>query len=101
METVGGTGALLSTLTVTGGDEAIVPAGSLATAVSECEPLVVDVEFHAMLYGLTVSSVPMLTPSSLNCTPEIPRLSVAVADTFTALPETVAPFAGVVIVTTG
>ena len=36
----------------------------------------------------------------MNCTPATPTASVAVADTMTLAPETVAPFAGAVIVTT-
>jgi len=43
-----------------------------------------------------VTSVPSATPSSRNCTPTTPVLSLAVADTVT-IPETVAPFAGAVI----
>ena len=49
-----------------------------------------------------VSSAPRLVvPSSLNCTPATPTLSAAVAESVTAVPETVAPLAGVVIETVG
>ena len=47
-----------------------------------------------------VTSAPRLAPSSLNCTPTTPTLSVAVAETVT-VPATVAPAAGAVIETAG
>ena len=43
----------------------------------------------------------VVVPSSLNCTPATPTLSEAVAETVTAVPETVAPLAGVVRETVG
>src|SRR5207244_136656 len=43
----------------------------------------------------------MLIPSTMNCTPATPTVSVAVADTITFAPATVAPLAGAVIVATG
>ena len=48
-----------------------------------------------------VSSAPRLAPSSLNCTPETPTLSDALAETATEVPETVVPFAGAVMETVG
>lgn len=51
-----------------------------------------------MEYGNVVSSACKLAPSSLNWTPAIPMLSVAVAERSTLRP-TVAPFAGAVITT--
>ena len=49
-----------------------------------------------------MSSAPRLVvPSSLNCTPETPTLSDALADTVTEEPETVVPFAGAVTETVG
>src|SRR5207245_4055284 len=45
-------------------------------------------------------SAPRFAPSSLNCTPTTPTLSVARAETVT-VPETVAPAAGAVIDTVG
>ena len=48
-----------------------------------------------------MSSAPKLAPSNRNCTPATPTLSAAVADTVTAEPDTVAPFAGAVIDTVG
>src|SRR3989442_15567890 len=43
----------------------------------------------------------MLIPSTMNCTPATPTVSVAVAETITFAPATVAPLAGAVIVVTG
>ena len=74
-----------------------VPTRSRATAVSVCVPFAVSVEFQLTLYGLAVSSAPRLTPSSLNCTPATPRLSLALAETVTALPVMFAPSAGAVM----
>ena len=56
--------------------------------------------FHETLYGLVVSSLPKLTPSSLNCTPATAVSSLAVAVTVT-VPETVALSAGAVTDTVG
>ena len=47
-----------------------------------------------------MSSAPSAAPSSRNCTPTTPTLSLAVAETVT-VPETVAPLAGAVIDTVG
>jgi hypothetical protein len=76
------------------------PPTSRARADNVCEPFAVEALFQEMEYGAVVSSLPMGDPSSRNCTPAIPRLSLAVADTVTA-PVTVAPFAGAVIETVG
>jgi hypothetical protein len=56
--------------------------------------------FHDTLYGDVVSSVPRLTPSSLNCTPATPMLSLALAVTG-VVPDSVAPAAGAEIATAG
>ena len=48
-----------------------------------------------------MSGDPSATPSSRNCTLVTPTLSLAVADTVTAVPLTVAPFAGAVTDTVG
>src|ERR1043166_1231492 len=101
METVGGVVSTLKTVTLTGADVVRLPAESRATAVSTWVPFDVRFEFQLMLYGLVVSSAPRLAPSILNWTPAMPRLSLAVADTVTALPETLAPLAGAVIDTVG
>src|SRR5437870_2645708 len=53
-----------------------------------------------MVYGAVVTSAPRLAPSSLNCTPTTPTLSVALAETVT-VPATVAPATGIVIETVG
>ena len=63
--------------------------------------MAVEAVFQFKLYGPVVISEPRLAPSSLNCTPAIPTLSDAVADTMTDEPETVALFAGAVIATVG
>ena len=55
---------------------------------------------QAIEYGAAVFSVPRLTPSSLNCTPATPTLSLAVAVTVT-VDDTLAPAAGAVTVTAG
>src|SRR5262249_58188823 len=56
---------------------------------------------HVIVYGLELSPGPRFAPSRMNWTPATPMLSVAAADTVTAEPETVAPFAGAVIDTEG
>jgi hypothetical protein len=52
------------------------------------------------VYGAAVTGLPTLAPSSWNCTLATPTLLVAFAATV-AVPDTVAPFAGAVIDTTG
>jgi hypothetical protein len=94
------TGAWLSTVTVTAADVDTFPAASRATAVNACVPLDDPTLFQLTPYGELVSSNPKFTPSSLNCTPTTPTLSVAVALTATAL-DTVTPFDGPVNDTTG
>src|SRR5262245_2696596 len=84
--------------TVTAADVAVLPAASRATAVKVCDPL--SFGDHTVEYGATVSSAPIFTPSTLNCTPTTPMLSEAVAAMVTA-PETVLPDFGEVIVTVG
>ena len=75
-------------------------AVSRAVAVSVCSPLLAVAVFQETLYGLDVSSLPKLTPSSLNCTPATPVSSLALAVTETD-PDTVALFAGADTDTTG
>ena len=53
-----------------------------------------------MAYGAAVTSAPRFAPSSLNCKPTTPTLSVALAETVT-VPEMVAPATGAVIETVG
>src|SRR5712691_1859968 len=103
IETVGGVVSVttLLTVTVTARAAVVLPALSRATAVSAWVPLAAVVEFHAMEYGLTVSSAPRLTPSSLNCTPATAVSSAAVAEIVTLGPDTVERSAGVDIETVG
>src|SRR5437667_405763 len=91
---------LFATVTVIAADVAVLPAASRATAVSAGLPLVAVVVFHTTEYGAVVTSAPRFTPSSLNCTPTTPTLSLALAVTVVD-PETVAPSTGAVIATLG
>src|SRR5690349_16973269 len=56
--------------------------------------------FQEVVYGVPRSSAPRFAPSSLNCTPATPTLSLALAVIDTT-PDTVALFAGAVIDTVG
>src|SRR5207247_1930314 len=94
------TGGALSTVTLTAPEGAVFPAASRATAVRLCVALVAVVVVHETAYGAAVTSAPRLTPSSLNCTPTTPMLSVALAETVT-VPATVTPAAGAVMETVG
>src|SRR5439155_9063908 len=96
-------GAVFGLLTTTERAVAVdwLPAASRATALSVCVPFATVVVFHVTLYGAPVSSVPRLAPSSLNCTPATPTLSVALAETVTDEPDTVALFAGALKETVG
>src|ERR1043166_8247322 len=96
-EIVGG----LATVTLTTVAGAVLPAASRAMALRSWLPLVAVTVFQLTLYGDVVSSAPRLLPSSLNCTPTPPTLSLAAADTVTSVPETVTPAAGTVIETSG
>src|SRR5687767_7572123 len=78
-----------------------LPAASRATHETVWVPLVSRVEFNVTEYGAAFSSAPRLAPSSLNCTPVTPMLSVTVALTLTDEPETVALAAGAEIATVG
>src|SRR5213083_3738714 len=93
-------GGALSTVTLTALAGAVLPAASRATAVKLWEPLATRVVFQEIAYGAAVTSAPRLTPSSLNCTPTTPTLSVALAETVT-VPATVTPAAGAVMDTVG
>src|SRR5213593_1686586 len=94
------TGGALSTVTLTALAGAVLPAASRAMAVKLWEPLATRVVFQEIAYGAAVTSAPKLTPSSLNCTPTTPTLSVALAETV-IVPETVALAAGAVMETVG
>src|SRR4029077_18518910 len=92
--------AVFCTVTPTGADVVVLPAASLATAVSGCEPFVAVVVSHEIAYGAVVTALPRFAPSSLNCTEATPTLSDAFAVT-DAVPERVAPAVGAVIETCG
>src|SRR5207249_5184679 len=97
MEMVGG---VLSTVTLTAAAVAVFPAASRATAVKLWFPLEAKMLFHETEYGAAVTSAPRLAPSSLNCTPRTPTLSVALAETVIG-PATEAPARGAVSETVG
>jgi len=94
-------GALLSTVTETAVLVVVLPAASRATAVSVWLPFDTEVVFQLIENGAVVSSAPRFTPSSLNCTPVTPTLSVAVELTVTVEPPTNEPLAGAVTLTVG
>ena len=95
------TGGVLSTVTATVVEVARLPDVSRATATIDLEPLEVAVLSHVTEYGAEVSSAPMMTPFTLNVTPATATLSLAVANRFTEVPETVAPPVGAVRDTVG
>src|SRR5437667_990090 len=88
------------TVTLTAAEVAVLPAASRATAVTLWLPFALKVVFQEIEYGAVVTSAPRFTPSSLNCTPTTPTLSVASADTV-IVPDTVAPVDGAVMETVG
>src|SRR5258705_3196619 len=98
----GGGGAALETVTVTGAETGLrLPGASRAIAVILCEPSLAVAVFHEIEYGAVVASALPLTPSSSRtCTPTTPTLSEAVAVTV-AVPFTVAPLLGAVILPVG
>src|SRR5207247_7565452 len=79
---------------------AVLPAACRATAVRLRVPLLRAMVAHKLAYGAVVSSAPRFAPSSLNCTPTTPTLSVALAETV-IVPATVEPVAGAVSETVG
>ena len=87
------------TVTVRAVEVARLPAVSLATATSVCEPFVAFAVFHVAEYGAVVSSGPIGLLSNLNWTPATPAVSEAAAET-AIVPET-APAAGAVRETVG
>src|SRR2546428_1287754 len=98
METAGG--VVSATVMLTEAVVAILPAASRATAVRMCAPAEASAVLQLVAYGAVVTSAPRLAPSSMNCTPTTPTLSVALAEIVT-VPATVAPLAGAVIETSG
>src|SRR5207302_6910625 len=75
-------------------------AASRGTPVSVCIPSQAFAVPHLTVQGAAMTSAPSGAPSSWNCTPTTPTLSVALAVTV-ARPDTVAPGAGAVIDTVG
>src|SRR5207249_3324021 len=99
-EVIAMAGAPLSTVTLRAAEVVMFQAASRATAVKVCAPLLAVVVFHETEYGTVVSSAFKFTPSSLNCTPTTPTLSLAFAETVT-VPATEAPGAGEEMETVG
>src|SRR5438445_8092308 len=89
-----------ATMTVTAGDVAVLPAPSRAVAVSVWLPFATVFVSQDTEYGAPVTSAPKVAPSSLNCTPAMETLSVALAVTV-MVPATLAFGAGVLIATDG
>src|SRR3989344_4311056 len=79
---------ILLTMIVAAVEVARLPATSRATARIVWKPLVAEVVFHDTEYGDVMSSAPRVALSSLNWTPVMPMLSLAVPETVT-VPETV------------
>jgi hypothetical protein len=102
IDTVGGvvSADVLLTVTVTAALVVLFPAPSFAMALNTCDPLLAFVVSHGYVKGDARTAAPTLAPSSWNCTLATLTLSVAFADTAT-VPETLAPFVGAVIATTG
>src|SRR5439155_23091416 len=85
IDTAGGvvSGTGLFTVTLTAAEVAVLPAASRATAVKLWLPFALKAAFQETEYGAVVTSAPRFVPSSLNCTPTTPTLSVALAETVT------------------
>ena len=77
-----------------------LPAVSNARAVSVWAPFATVRVSHARAYGAVASWTPTSVPSTRNCTPATPTLSLALAMTFT-MSDTCALLAGDVIATVG
>src|SRR6185503_432771 len=102
--TVGATvsgGVNSATVTFTAAAVVWLLAASRAAAVSVWTPLTDALASQVMAYGGEVISAPRFAPSSFNCTPTTATLSFAVADTVTAVGDTIAPLWGAVIDTSG
>ena len=93
-------GAGFCTVTVTVLDVPRSPSMSVACAERVWVPADAVVVSQLTAYGEEVSALPSGFPSRKNCTEAIARLLVTVAATGT-VPETAAPFSGLVIDTTG
>src|SRR5207249_3061442 len=99
-EVIAMVGGVLSTVTLTAAEVVVLPAASRATAVTLCEPLLAVVVFHERVCCADGRAALKFTPSSLNCTPTTPTLSLAFAETVT-VPATEAPGAGEEMETVG
>src|SRR5688500_14883511 len=97
---LGGRATVFKTVTATAADVTVLPAASRATAVRVCEPSATAVVVHEREYGAARSSVPTVTPSTLNRTPATATLSLAFAVSVT-VPDAVTPAAGEVSATDG
>jgi hypothetical protein len=99
------TGPAAALFTVTGTAVAVpgFPAASIAIAPSVCDPFATVVESQEIVYigPGPVLGLPRFPPSKVNCTDATPTLSVALAETVTAVPVIWAPFDGAVMNTTG
>src|SRR5207302_124316 len=93
--TVVSTGGVVSlfTVTITGALVVWLAAASQAIAVNVWLPIAAALVFHEIEYGAAVTSAPRAAPSSANCTPTTPTLSLAVAVTG-IVPDTVVPAPG-------
>src|SRR5206468_2992435 len=97
------TAGLLVLATVTATLPAVVtlPAASAARALSVWLPFGTVVVSQVNVNGAVVRGEPRSAPSSVSCTLATPTLSLAVAVTFTEVPDTDAPAAGAVRLTVG
>ncbi len=94
-------GGVVSTVTATPALVVVRLEVSRATAVSVCGPFTTPAVFQEIENGdAPVTSVPIFAPSTLNCTPAIATLSLAVAVRVT-VPVTRAFAVGAVNVTVG
>src|SRR3989339_1633144 len=92
--TVGGVVSDVGITTVTLTDALVVfPAASRAIAEIVWLPAESVAAFNEAVYGAAVISAPTFKPSTLNCTPAPPELSVAVAARV-IIPVREAPFVG-------
>jgi 5,10-methenyltetrahydromethanopterin hydrogenase len=92
-------GGAFETVTPIVAEVRVLPAASRATALIVCAPSATVLVSHGIEYGALVSSA-RTTPSSRKRTPTTPTLSEALAVTL-IVPDTVAPFAGAVMLTEG
>src|SRR4051812_43398370 len=92
--------SVLLTVTATGVALPLLPAAFRAIAPKVCDPFDSVVVSSGAEYGAAVMKGPQFAPSSVSCTPAMPTLSDAEAETV-IVPETVAPAEGDVTCTDG